>query len=272
MLNKESLNQVAVCVLQAQYATQARQLAQDLDLPIIDCAANTHDLLLAYADNGLTLRDVNSGSGAVFVDFIGGAVGHRYRQGIGRKEPLARAVGIKAHQYPTVLDATAGLGRDAFVLASLGCQVHLLERSPIVAALLADGLCRAKADAEMGDWLSQRLSLTHCDALLWMREHPNAYHSVYLDPMYPHRRKSALVKKEMQVLRLSVGADVDAAALLEAALYCAQKRVVVKRPKGAECLDARQPQAQIGGKTTRFDLYLKESVKRENTYTKVSKF
>jgi 16S rRNA (guanine1516-N2)-methyltransferase len=163
------------------------------------------------------------------------------------------------------LDATAGLGRDAFVLASLGCQVHLLERSPIVAALLADGLRRAKADVEKGEWLSQRLSLEHCDALIWMKEHPNAYHSVYLDPMYPHRRKSALVKKEMQILRSSVGEDADAAALLEMALCCAQKRVVVKRPKGAECLDKRQPQAQIIGKTTRFDLYLKDSMKAGNS-------
>lgn len=83
--------------------------------------------------------------GGIFVDFVGGAMAHRRRFGGGRGEAVAKAVGIKGDYLPDVVDATAGLGRDAFVLASVGCRVRMLERNPVVAALLDDGgawLCR----------------------------------------------------------------------------------------------------------------------------------
>ena len=48
--------------------------------------------------------------GAVFVDFVGGAMAHRRKFGGGRGEAVAKAVGIKQDNLPTVIDATAGLG------------------------------------------------------------------------------------------------------------------------------------------------------------------
>ncbi|HAD42901.1 MAG TPA: 16S rRNA (guanine(1516)-N(2))-methyltransferase, partial [Plesiomonas shigelloides] len=77
--------------------------------------------------------------GAICVDFVGGTMAHRRRFGGGRGEAVAKAVGIKKGYLPDVVDATAGLGRDAFVLASIGCRVRLLERHPVVAALLDGG-------------------------------------------------------------------------------------------------------------------------------------
>lgn len=83
--------------------------------------------------------------GGIFVDFVGGAMAHRRKFGGGRGEAVAKAVGIKGSYLPDVVDATAGLGRDAFVLASVGCRVRMLERNPVVAALLDDGLTRGYA-------------------------------------------------------------------------------------------------------------------------------
>ena len=103
--------------------------------------------------------------GGIFVDFVGGAMAHRRKFGGGRGEAVAKAVGVKGDYLPDVVDATAGLGRDAFVLASVGCHVRMLERNPVVAALLDDGLARGYADAEIGRWLQERLQLIHASSL-----------------------------------------------------------------------------------------------------------
>lgn len=204
----------------------------------------------------LELRALAS-EGPVYVDFVGGAVGHRRRFGGGRGQEIARAVGLKQGATPSVLDATAGLGRDAFVLASLGCAVTLIERAPSVAALLADGLARAALDAEVAD-IAARMHLRCGNAALIMRQLDEASRPdvVYLDPMYPHRRKSALVKKEMRLFREVVGEDPDADALLPAALAVARQRVVVKRPDYAEPMAGRAPTMSITTKNHRFDVYV----------------
>ncbi len=111
-----------------------------------------------------------------------------------------------------MVDATAGLGRDAFVLASLGCQMTLIERNPLVAALLEDGLSRGYRDSEIGPWMHQRMTLLHDSSLEALSQISPQPDVVYLDPMYPHRDKSALVKKEMRVFQTLVGADTDATA------------------------------------------------------------
>jgi len=201
-------------------------------------------------------------AGAVYVDFVGGAVGHRRRFGGGRGQPIAKAVGLKGGAMPSVVDATGGLGRDAFVLASLGCHVTLIERSPVVAALLEDGMVRARQDEELGEWVGERMQLVHAGAVAWMNglaetEFPEV---VYLDPMFPHRRKSALVKKEMRLLQQLLGEDEDAAALLPAALRIARKRVVVKRPDYAPDLGDMSPTMRITSKKNRFDVYVKSAM------------
>jgi 16S rRNA (guanine1516-N2)-methyltransferase len=108
--------------------------------------------------------------GAIYVDFISGTMAHRRRFGGGRGEAVAKAVGIKGSYRPNVVDATAGLGRDAFVLASLGCRVRMLERNPVVAALLDDGLQRGYQDAEIGPWLRERMTLLHASSLTALAE------------------------------------------------------------------------------------------------------
>jgi 16S rRNA (guanine1516-N2)-methyltransferase len=133
----------------------------------------------------------------------------------------------------------------------------MVERSPFIAALLRDGLERALA-ADDTRAAAERMCLHSGDAATVMKQFdaPHRPDVVYLDPMYPHRSKSALVKKEMRLLRTLVGEDLDAPRLLESALRTAAKRVVVKRPRLAAALPGVAPSHSLMGSTTRFDIYL----------------
>jgi 16S rRNA (guanine1516-N2)-methyltransferase len=215
---------------------------------------------LRLTNEGLALQHCAEAkdTGSVYVDFVGGALGHRLRFGGGRGQPLARAVGIKPGFDPVVWDATAGLGRDAFVLASIGCQVTLCERSPVLAALLDDGLRRAALNADIGGWLQSRMALRFGDsahALAALSE-AQAPDTVYLDPMYPAGKPSVLVKKEIRAVQQLVGKDQDSQLLLDAALAVARRRVVVKRPHRAGPLHDRKPDTSIESKKTRYDIYV----------------
>ncbi len=200
-------------------------------------------------------------AGPIRADFVTGAVAHRRLFGGGGGQMIAKAVGIQPGVRPTVLDATAGLGRDAFVLAQLGCALTLIERQPLIAALLEDGLQRALADVDVAPIaLQMRLMCGNAIEMMrhWEGELPQV---IYLDPMFPQREKSALVKKEMRLFRPLAGDDDDAPDLLSAALALATNRVVVKRPRKAPCIAGAPPGYVLEGKSSRFDIYPKKSLK-----------
>ncbi|MFO1423891.1 MAG: class I SAM-dependent methyltransferase [Candidatus Competibacteraceae bacterium] len=234
-------------------------LATTLELPwISNSATNDFTHLLIITAERLELRELGSNpAGPVYADFTTGAVAHRRRFGGGRNQPLARAVGLKRGVAPSVVDTTAGLGRDAFVLACLGCVVRLVERSPLIAALLRDGLERAARAPDLGPLVAERLSLIVADGRDYLRKLADEQRPdvVYLDPMYPLRRKAALAGKEMRLLRHLIGNDDDAPELLTAALASARRRVVVKRPRRAPTLVGPPPGFQITAPNTRFDVY-----------------
>ena len=234
---------------------QAKTLAGKMQLPMAS-KSGQYDFQLILTTEHLQLQDMRENApGPVFVDFITGKNAHRRLYGGGRNQPLARAVGIKKDYLPTIIDATAGLGRDSFVLATLGCDVTLIERSPIISALLENGLARASLNTEIHSILS-RMHLIQADAITYLRSlTTNLPDTIYLDPMYPHRSKSALVKKEMRIAREIVGDDSDAASLLNTALQYARKRVVVKRPLAASKLSEINPTLVIKSKNTRYDIY-----------------
>lgn len=189
------------------------------------------------------------------VDFVGGAVAHRFKFGGGRGQALPKAVGMKSGKTPSVVDATAGLGRDAFLLASLGAEVTLIERSPKMHRLLAEGVERARlAGGEVAEVVS-RMTLLHGDAKELLSE--LAPEVVLVDPMHPPRKNSALVKKEMRLIREIVGTDEDSVELMQAALNSASNRVVLKWPQKADPMAGiRTPSHQITGKSTRYDVFM----------------
>ncbi len=254
----------AVCIVDSPgYSKQCEVLAAQLQLPIITNESESPQALkLSYQRDRLQLLAPASlqGSGPVFVDFIAGKLAHRLRFGGGKGQAIAKAVGIKTGETPTVLDATAGLGQDAFILASLGSEVQMIERNPIVAALLADGLRRATLDSDTHS-IIKRMQLTTGDSLQLMTIPTKAnVDVVYLDPMYPSKKGSALTQKGMQTLRHLLGhtsrTNESALALLNAARKLVRKRVVLKRPTRVEPLSDPKPAFYIPGKTTRYDIWL----------------
>lgn len=250
---------IKVEALDAGFAPQAQQWAQRLGLPLqIDEA----EFALQVGEQGLQLQQLGADApGPVRVDFVEGGVAHRRLYGGGSGQMIAKAVGVAQGVRPRVLDATAGLGKDGFVLATLGCEMSLIERQPLIGALLEDGLARGALDAEVAPIVA-RMHLLKGNSIELMRnwegEPPQV---IYLDPMFPHREKSALVKKEMRLFRPLVGDDNDAPALLAAALALASHRVVVKRPRKAPCIEGPKPSHGLEGKSSRYDIYPKKALK-----------
>jgi 16S rRNA (guanine1516-N2)-methyltransferase len=190
--------------------------------------------------------------GAIWIDW--GSQELRRRIAGGRKQLMARALGLAKQPGLHILDATGGLGRDAFTLAALGARVTLVERQPQIAALLADAHRRALADPGLAE-AAARIELRQGQALALLGE--GRWDSIYLDPMYPHgANKTALPQKEMQIFRDLAGADMDADSLLEPALAAARLRVAVKRPLKAPWLAGRKPGLDFRGTQARFDVYL----------------
>lgn len=252
---------LAVACGDSAFLERAQQLAQELSLPCLECIdprrVSEVPVLLWLDEAGLALQMTGRKvPGPVRAEFVSGKAGYRREHGGGAGQLVAKAVGLKRASEPLhVLDATAGLGQDAYVLAGLGCELTLLERSPVIHALLADGLARA-ADDEHAAPLVARMRLEAGNSIDWIQSRPGPLADViYLDPMFPHRDKSALVKKEMALFRPIVGDDNDAPALLAAALDKARYRVVVKRPRKAPTIEGPSPTTQLEGKSSRYDIY-----------------
>lgn len=245
----------------------AARLARELHLPLLGAeapasAAAAYDALLLQSARGLALERTGRGTpGPVQVDFASARMRQRRRGG--GSELLGRAVGIGARRSLEVLDATAGLGRDSFVLADLGCRMLVCERDPIVAALLSSGLAAAataqeeyvvRAAARMRLWAADARSLPARDLL--------AIDVICLDPMFPPRSKRAAVKKEMALFQALLGDPPpgDAEDLLHWALAQDVARVVVKRPPRAAALAGVAPSHCIGGRTVRYDVHVRRAL------------
>jgi 16S rRNA (guanine1516-N2)-methyltransferase len=250
----------------ADYSLSCQRLAERLQLPLLgpgDCLTD-FSYLLTYTSQGLSLQQTGAkAAGPVRVDFTDGTAAYRRAKGGG--ELIVKAVAGDKQIRPSVLDATAGLGRDAFVLASWGYPVTLCERSPVVACLLEDGLQRAAqiADSDLQAVLG-RMQLQSVDAVDYLAQlRPENFPDVIvIDPMFPPTKKQALVKKEMQAFHQLVGPDQDGEQLLQAALTAAIYRVVVKRPRKAQHLASRKPNFSVEGKAIRFDVYTKKTFSR----------
>jgi len=233
-----------------------QQLAERLGVPLYESlnSDSAEEFFLSWRDGCLKLLDrelLKKGGLAVDIE---------PRNGEQRSWPapkdgaLAQALGRKTR---TVVDATTGWGQDSLHIFRMGYELLCIERSPVMAELLADGFARLT----QLDWM-QRLNLepprllqgNAIDLLAGLDVQPDC---IYLDPMFPpKRKKSALAKKSMMVLRDLLGDDQDKELLFDAALNAAGKRVVVKSPDYAEPLGGK-PSQSFQGKLLRYDVYLK---------------
>ena len=249
------------CIYLAEPAqASAAELAHAFGLTITHQLPDSGEYLYADSD-GISLCRAGE-KGRVQVDFVGGAA--QYRRIKGGGELIAKAVNHTSK--PAVWDGTGGLGRDSFVLASLGLPIRTFEQHPAVACLLHDGLNRALQHHNTAE-IAQRITLHFGDMSTLMPQlaqeigRPDV---VYLDPMYPERQKSAAVKKEMAYFHGLVGTTQDEAALLNTARAVAKKRIVVKRPRLGRFLNGEKPAYQYSGKSTRFDVYLPDNPSQES--------
>lgn len=267
---------INVVVLGLQTDSRSQQLAQRLQLPLISSAAGHAGLMLSYENDKLTLsRPLERDAGAVCVDFMDARLIFRLSQALSR-EAVVKAVGgcvpMGNSAAPHLIDATAGLGQDAFILAAAGWQVSMVEHSGVVHALLEDGLRRARdavaksvstrlntqPSARQGRILADILRRLHlcepgdsADTLPTLE--PASV--IYLDPMFPAREKAARVKKNRVLLQQLHGDAGSGEGLLPIALTLAAK-VVVKRPRLAQPLAGLPPASCLTGKTSRFDIYV----------------
>ncbi len=238
--------------------SQAESFASQYNLACLPLSETNTELVLNFTTNFLELKDIPNKS-SIHVDFISGSLDHRRKYGGGRGQAIAKAIGLKQGATPpTILDTTAGLAKDAFVLACLNCPLTMIERSPVIAELVKDALVRAKDNKEMKGIFNNGFTLINDNAIEYMKNLPidNKPDVIYLDPMYPERKKTAQVKKNMQILQKLLGKDDDIEALLETAIHSAKKRVVVKRPKGANNIPGIKPTTCVESKKTRYDVYV----------------
>jgi 16S rRNA (guanine1516-N2)-methyltransferase len=257
---------VGICCGDVAVRDQAEQLSKQFQQPLFiqdPARLEPGQYVLWVTTQGLCLQATGKKTpGPVTVDFVNGANAHRRQFGGGKGQMIAKAVGVKGSYRPHVVDITAGLGQDGFVLATLGCDVTLIERSPIVYSLLSDGLSRAQLSADPD--LQDIMSHIHCyqqqsDEYLQQLDHADV---IYFDPMFPERSGKAEVNKSMKAFHSLVGGDGDAGDVLALALTKARYRVVVKRPRKAPAIHDQYPALSLPapnvvfeGKSTRFDVY-----------------
>lgn len=249
---------IAVSTSSSDKHDAAQQLAAELNLDFITTPehAATYDYLLLLTSDKLVLQPLVTKKALPFyIDFLSAKMLYRSKHANLRNELIARTMKFKPSDHPRIIDATAGLGRDSFILATLGFEITMLERCPVLFALLRDALFRAQANVHIAP-IVQRLHLVHANAITWLTQQETHPHVIYLDPMFPTRQKSASVKKELVILQDLLEKDSDSDQLLTVALSCAAHRVVIKRPRLAAYVNEQKPNFSFTGKHSRFDIYL----------------
>jgi len=248
---------IAICPQSSSDLCRSRTkfLAKQLQLPCIEKIDLSFAYVLTVSEERIELLPTHTKTKPICANFLNPAYQKRLSRASVKNELIAKAVGVGKIKNLNIIDATAGLGEDSFLLAKLGCHVLCLERSNIIAALLQDGIQRFVQNYPLS---TIHCSLIHADAILYLHqlteiEYPDV---IYLDPMFPDRQKSAFVKKKMRILRDIVGYDLDAAELLLIALKKAKQRVVIKRPRLAPNIEIyKSPDWALTGKSSRFDVY-----------------
>ena len=242
---------IAVFTTLSELVPAAKALAEQLQLPFQSNA----DYLLLLTKDYLGLQKAGEKSLPLYIDFTSTQLNFRRKNSNMRSELLIKALGLKKNTNPTIVDATAGLARDSFMIASFGFAIQLLERSPIIHALVNDGIQRGLHDPAIQPIL-QRMDYVKTDAITWLTHLTTKPQIIYIDPMFPERKKSALSKLDMRIFHAVVGDDIDADTLFNTALTCATRRVVVKRPRLAEEMAGVRPSYSLSGSSSRFDVYL----------------
>lgn len=244
-------------IISTDSASEAEQgLADFLGIPLIGESEDrsAYGFCLQFLPKGLALHDLDATAAKpTIVDFSSSQLESRASDSLSQQN-LIKALGVKKYPHPTVLDGMAGLGKDAYLMAMAGCQVHMLEKSKLVYSLLNDGLVRLQQldfeslgrgslNLEFGDFLDARPAAQQYDV-------------VYLDPMYQSSNRKSKAKRDIERLQRLLGKEENEDSLLAHGLLLAKRRVIVKRAKNAPLFAAKKPDFNYKGSSARFDVYL----------------
>lgn len=241
---------IDIAILKSGDDARAEALSKKYGFGIIASAEEADGLYLTYEGDALTLTD---GELSVCGDFT------KLEKRLSTKnlatEALVKAATIKGQKSVTVIDATAGLGEDSLLLAAAGMEVHMFEYDRVIFALLEDAVRRAADIPALRPAIS-RMRLHFENSVEAMQSGSYGADAVFLDPMFPERQKSALIKKKFQLLQKLESPCEDGEALFSAALAVKPKRIIVKRPQKGERLTDKKPSFVIEGSSVRYDCYL----------------
>ncbi len=243
-------NKIVVCYAEEKFREKAEKLAKKLNTEI-KSGMIENELALLYDERGLTLTD---GDLEVRGDFTENR--NRLSENNLRQEFLVKAVKSKnMGENPLVVDATAGLGEDSILLAAAGYRVIMFEYNPVICALLEDAMDRAREIDELREVIN-RMTLVEGDSTEKMSEINERPEAVFLDPMFPERKKSALVKKKFQLLQRLERPATNERELYDEAVGLKPKKIVIKRPLKGPVLEGTKPSYSIKGKAIRYDCIL----------------
>ena len=240
--------ELAVCARDGASDERARALAQRLQAPLVGSNELAGKLVVSVGQDGLALEHEGLQMSADL-----GSMAPRVRKDRLGRELLVKAAKIKGHDGPLrAVDATAGLGQDALLLAAAGFETVLFEQNPVIAALLADSLERAAGIPELEGAIA-RMHFVEGDSIAGLHQLAQPCDVVLLDPMFPERRKSASVKKKFQLLHFLEKPCTNEEDLVSAAIAAQPRKIVIKRPPKGPHLAGIKPAYSLTGKAVRYD-------------------
>ncbi len=228
----------------------AEKLARTLGICLTEDAeeAAAADVLLRYGKEGLSFESEGQMLRGDFNNLR-----HRLEKGRVDHELLVKAAKFKGEKDGLrAVDATAGLGEDSMLLAFAGFNVTLYERDPIIAALLKDTVRRGTRLPGLSD-AAKRMTVVEGDSIEELPKLMDPPDLILLDPMFPEKKNSGLVKKKFQMIYLLERQSHDEDELMKAALSANPRKIVVKRPAGGPFLGGMKPGYSLSGKTIRYD-------------------
>lgn len=225
---------------------QALALSEKLQIPLT--TEPGPELSLRVDEKGLSLMGYGLSYGGDFTQML-----NRLSKGRLGQEMLVHIAKTK-NPKPKAADCTAGMGEDAILLAAAGYEVTMFEQNPVIAALLKDALSRAADHVQLQEIVA-RMHLIEGNSIELLKEQATSFDLVYLDPMFPARKKSGLIQKKLQLIQKLEQPCTDEAALMEAAMAVHPSKIIVKRPLKGPNLAGRKPSYTSKGKAIRYDCY-----------------
>lgn len=237
---------ITVCVQKGAQTDLAEAFADRIETVVAEQPGE--ELTVLFDETGVSLTGYGLHYQGNFEAMLRRVTGGRLQH-----EMLVRAA-KKAGDGLKGIDATAGMGEDAFLLAAYGYEMTLYEQNPVVAELLKDALRRARKHPQLGE-IAERMQLVEGDSVQGLKSRVDKVNLIYLDPMFPGRQKSGLINKKLQLIQKLEPPCSKEEELFDAAIQAVPSKIVVKRPLKSPFLAGRKPTYELKGKAIRYDCY-----------------